>query len=167
MHPESRWVSSRIGNHTIPGWCFHLISAPTPSKIGTETYDFPGLLWQPDGKESACNAGDPGSIRGSGRSTGQGIGYPLQYLGASLMAQLVKNLPVMQETLVRSLSWEDPWRGERLPTPVLWPGEWFMTYQAWVRCSVLCGSSTGTIWLKDSRGRQSSSTSVPLTFWTG
>ena len=44
------------------------------------------------GKEPACNAGDPGSIPGSGRSTGEGIGYPLQYSWASLVAQLVKNL---------------------------------------------------------------------------
>ena len=52
------------------------------------------------GKESACNAGDPGSIPGSGRSAGEGIGYPLQYSWASLVAQLVKNLPAMQETWV-------------------------------------------------------------------
>ena len=50
------------------------------------------------GKESACNAGNPGSIPGSGRSPGEGIGYPLQYSSASLVAQLVKNLPAMQET---------------------------------------------------------------------
>ena len=50
------------------------------------------------GKGSACNAGDPGLIPGSGRSAGEGIGYPLQYLGASLMAQLVKNPPAMRET---------------------------------------------------------------------
>ena len=60
------------------------------------------------GKESACNAGDPGSIPGSGRSAGEGIGYPLQYSWASLGAQLVKNLPTMQETYVRSLGWEEP-----------------------------------------------------------
>ena len=46
------------------------------------------------GKESACNAGDPGSIPESGRSAGEGIGYPLQYSWASLVAQLVKNLLV-------------------------------------------------------------------------
>ena len=44
------------------------------------------------GKESTCNAGDPGSIPGSGRSAGEGMGYPLQYSWASLVAQLVKNL---------------------------------------------------------------------------
>ena len=60
------------------------------------------------GKESACNAGDAGSIPGSGRSTGEGIGYPLQSSWASLVAQLVNNLPAMWETLVRSLGWEDP-----------------------------------------------------------
>ena len=52
------------------------------------------------GKESACNAEDPGSILGSGRSAGEGIGYPLQYSWASLVAQLVKNPHAMQETWV-------------------------------------------------------------------
>ena len=52
------------------------------------------------GKESACDAGDPGSIPGSGSSPGEGIGYPLQYSWASLVAQLVKNLPAMRETWV-------------------------------------------------------------------
>ena len=60
------------------------------------------------GKESTYNAGDLGSIPGSGRAPGEGIGYPLQYSWASLVAQLVKNLPAMQETWVRPLGWEDP-----------------------------------------------------------
>ena len=60
------------------------------------------------GKESACNAGDPRLIPGSGRSTGEGIGYPVQYSWASLVAQLVKNLPAMRGTWVPSLGWEDP-----------------------------------------------------------
>ena len=59
-------------------------------------------------KESACNGGDPGSIPGLGRSTEEGIGDPLQYSWASLVAQLVKNLPAMWETWVQSLRWEDP-----------------------------------------------------------
>ena len=50
------------------------------------------------GKGSTCNAGDPGSIPGSGRSTGDGVGYPLQYSRASPVAQLVKNPPAMWET---------------------------------------------------------------------
>ena len=52
------------------------------------------------GQESACNAGNPRSIPGSGRSDGEGIGYPLQYSWASLVTQLVKNLPAMWETWV-------------------------------------------------------------------
>ena len=67
--------------------------------------DFPGGS---DGKESACNAGDLGLIPGLGRSAGEGIGYPLQYSWASLVAQLVKNPPAMWESWVRSLGWEDP-----------------------------------------------------------
>ena len=60
------------------------------------------------GKESACNAGDPDSISGSGRSPKEGIGYPLQYSWASLVAQMVKNPPAVQETWVQFLDWEDP-----------------------------------------------------------
>jgi len=60
------------------------------------------------GKESACNGGNPASIPGLGRSAGEGIGCPLQYSWASLVAQLVKNPPAMWETWVRSLGWEDP-----------------------------------------------------------
>ena len=60
------------------------------------------------GKESACNAGNPSSIPGSGRSTGKGIGYPLQDSWASLVAQLVKNLPAMWEMWVWLLGWKDP-----------------------------------------------------------
>ena len=69
------------------------------------------LLGSPDssvGKESTCNAGDPGLIPGLGRSTGEGIGYPLQDSWSSLVAQLVKNPPVMWDTWAQSLGWEDP-----------------------------------------------------------
>ena len=58
-------------------------------------------------KEFTCNAGDPGLIPGSGRSAGEGLGYPLQYSWASLVAQLVKNPPTTRETWVQSLGWED------------------------------------------------------------
>ena len=60
------------------------------------------------GKESTCNAGDTGSIPGSGSPPREGTGYPLQYSWASLVAQLVKNPPAMRETWVQSLGWEDP-----------------------------------------------------------
>ena len=60
------------------------------------------------GTESACNAGDPGSIPGLGSSPGEGIGYPLQYSWASLVAQTIKNPPATWETWVQSPGWEDP-----------------------------------------------------------
>ena len=60
------------------------------------------------GKESTCDTGNPGSIARSGRFAGEGTGYPLEYSWASLVAQLVKNLPAMRETWVLSLGWEDP-----------------------------------------------------------
>ena len=60
------------------------------------------------GKESACNAGDPSSITGSGRSAGEWIYYPPQYSWASLVVQLIKNPPAMRETWVWSLGWENP-----------------------------------------------------------
>ena len=60
------------------------------------------------GKESACDAGDPSLIPGSGRSLGEPMGYPLQYSWASLVAQTVENPPAMLETWVRSLGWKVP-----------------------------------------------------------
>ena len=69
------------------------------------------MLGFPDssaGKESLCNTGNPGSIPGSGSFTVEEIGYPLQHSWASFVAELVKDLPAMQETWVQSLGWEDP-----------------------------------------------------------
>ena len=66
--------------------------------ISTIIKDPRGFLGSSAGKESACHAGDPSSIPGSGRSTGERIGYPILYSWASLVAQLVKNPPAMQET---------------------------------------------------------------------
>ena len=59
-------------------------------------------------KNPPASAGDPGSIPGLGRFSGEGISYPLQYSWASLVAQLVKNPLAMWETWVQSLGWEDP-----------------------------------------------------------
>ena len=60
-----------------------------------------------NGKEYACNAGDPGLIPGLGSSP-EGIGYPLQYSLVSLVAQMVKNSPALWKTWIQSLGWEDP-----------------------------------------------------------
>ena len=70
------------------------------------------------GKESACNARDPSSIPGSGRSHGEGIGYPLQYSCASQVAQLVKNLLACGRLGFDPWIGKIPWRREQLPTPV-------------------------------------------------
>ena len=72
-----------------------------------EYYPFKGFPGSSAGKESTCDAGDLGFIPGLGRSTGEGIGYSLQYSWASPVAQLVKNPPAMQETWVQSLGWEE------------------------------------------------------------
>ena len=68
----------------------------------SENEGFPDSLV---GKESACSAGDPSSIPGLGRFAGEGIGYPLQYSWASLVAQLVQNAPAMWETWVGKILW--------------------------------------------------------------
>ena len=81
--------------------------------------------------ESTCNEGDPSLIPGSGRSTGEGIVYSLQYSWASLVAQLVNNPPAIQETWTGSLARKIPWRREKLPTPVFWPREFHGLCSSW------------------------------------
>ena len=66
------------------------------------------------GEESACNAGDPGSIPGSGRSAGGGTGHPLQYSWASL-AQLVKSPLQCVRPGLHPWAGQVPWRRESLP----------------------------------------------------
>ena len=78
------------------------------SRISSYIKMLRGFLGSSVGKQSACNAGDPSLIPGAGRSAGEGIGYPLQYSCASLVAQLVKSLPAVWETWVWFLGWEDP-----------------------------------------------------------
>ena len=76
---------------------FHGLYSPWDCKEGLS---LSGFTESSVGEESACNAGDPSLISGSGRSTGEGIDYPLQYSWASLVVQLVKNPPSMPETCV-------------------------------------------------------------------
>ena len=115
-------------------------------------------------KESTCNVGDLGSIPGLGRSPEERKSYPLvfwprefhglyspwghkesdtteqlslslsSYNWASLMAQMVKNLPVVQETQIQSWVGKISWRREWLPTLVLLPGE-FHGQRSLVGCS--------------------------------
>ena len=96
------------------------------------------------GKESACNVGDPGSIPGSGRSAGEGIGYPLQYSLASMWLRWWRIR--LQCGRPRFDPWvgKIPWRRERLPTPVFWPGEFHGLYSQWRH-----KESDKTEWLKN------------------
>ena len=94
-------------------------------------------------KNLPVNAGDLrdlGLTPGSGRSTGEGIGYPFQYSWDSFVAQLVKNLPAMQETWVRSLGREDPLdKGKAIHSSIpAWRILWTvysMGLQSWTRLS--------------------------------
>ena len=88
---QSKGLSRVFSNTTVQKHQFSVLSFPDSSGC----------------KELAGNAGDPSSIPGSGKSAGEGTGYPLQYTWASRVAQLVKNPPAMRETWVRSQVWED------------------------------------------------------------
>ena len=95
-----------------------LLSGVSNSSLHKGNYFHLGFSHSPVGKESACNAGDPSLIPGSGRSPGEGIGYTLQFSWASLVAQLVKNLPQCGRPGFDPWVGKIPWRKERLPTPV-------------------------------------------------
>ena len=100
--------------------------------VGDGKSPLPGTLpGSSAGKESACNAGNAGLISRSERSAGEGLGYPLQSSWASLVAQLVKNPPAMQETWVQSLCWEDPLDKGKATHSVFWPGEFHGLYSPW------------------------------------
>ena len=109
-------LASFSGIHTVPSTrvCANLASLGSGGSVG---------------KESACSAGDPGLIPRLGRSAREGIGYPLQYSWASLVAQLVKTI-LLQCGRPGFDPWvgKIPWRKKRLPTPVFWPGEFHGLY---------------------------------------
>ena len=84
-------AQSRLGAH------FHVNVFLPSHQNGLPLWGFPGSS---TGKESPCNAGNPDLIPVLGRSTGEGIGCPLQYSWASLVVQLEKDPPAMSETWV-------------------------------------------------------------------
>ena len=99
--------------------CGHWQFSPPVTLIGS-----PGSS---AGKESTCKAGDPGSIPGLGRSTGEGIGYPLQYSWASLGAQVAKNLPAIWETCYFKCSGPS----------AFWTSLFFISEESWEGCADL------------------------------
>ena len=86
LSPPRAWVQSLVGE--------------IPQTVWQQKEKIVSKMGFPDSKESTCNAGDPALIPRLGRSAGEGIGYPLQYSWASLVAQLVKTPPAMRETWV-------------------------------------------------------------------
>ena len=91
------------------------------------SFSFNGFHDSSVGEKSTWNSGDPCSIPGLRRSTGKGIGYPLQYSWIFLVAQLVKNQPAVFDPWIGKI----PWRRERLPTPVFWSGEYHGLHIPW------------------------------------
>ena len=101
---EPKWLFLAVWSNYI----FTFEEEDLPTSCGHARSSLEGFLGGSEGKESACNVEDLGSIPGLGRSTGEGKGYPLQDLWASFVSQLVKNPPAMWETWVWTLGWEDP-----------------------------------------------------------
>ena len=99
MAGYSPWGHIRIG-HDLAAKQQYMYLLGRSRRLG-----FPGSS---AGKESSCNVGYLDLIPESGRAPGKGIGHPLQYSWASVVAQMVNNLPAMWETWVLSLSWESP-----------------------------------------------------------
>ena len=117
MQDSDTFVCSISGNTSVSSlhFCLLFFLAFSPVLLNVLSHMLNSSIFIlscfPDGsagKESTCNAGDPSLIPGSGRSTGEEIGYALQYSRAFLVAQLVNNPPAMRETWVQSLGWEDP-----------------------------------------------------------
>ena len=101
-------------------YCQRSTPLPPNKQTVTALMGFPGSS---TGKDSNRSAGDTTSIPGSGRSPGEGIGYPLQYPWVSLVARTVRNLPGMQKPWIQTLGWEIPWRRAWQCPPVFLPGE--------------------------------------------
>ena len=114
-HPEN--LTNYLGTVAQGSWYIKLtitqFSLFLPSFFFSSPIIFMSFPDSSVGKESTCNARDPSLIPRSGRSAGEGIGYPLQYSWVSLMVQLVKNSPVIWETWVRSLGWKDTLEKEK------------------------------------------------------
>ena len=103
MHWRRKWQSTPV---ILPGkshgWRSMVGYSPWGHKESDTTERLHLVPNSSVGKESASHAGDPGSISGFGRSPGEGIGYPLQYSWASLVAQLVKSPSAMWEDSIPS-----------------------------------------------------------------
>ena len=163
-------------NHQAPDfffiahWAYAEISSKSRWKSWLSTSNLSTMLMRilsfknrgfPDssvGKEYVCNAGDPSSIPESGRSPGEGIGYPLQYSWVSLMAKLVKNPPAMWENWVWSMGWEDPLeKGKAAHSSILaWRIPWI---------GIVRGVSKSRTWLSDFHFQVSRTVTCDILEW--
>ena len=96
------------------------------------TFKSLGFLGSTADKESICNAGDPGLIPESGRSPGEGIGYPLPIFLGFLGGSAGKRIHLQfRKPGFDSWVWKIPLRREQQPTPLFWPGEFHGLYSPW------------------------------------
>ena len=128
MEPVPKKRRHKEGHHWAGKFSFRMLWSKTFVMWFLPPWGFPHSSV---GKNSTCNAGDPGLIPESGRSSREGIGYTVQYSWTSLVVQLVKKPPAMQETWIQFPVGKIPWRRERLPPPVFWPGEFHGLNSPW------------------------------------
>ena len=127
------------GKITIRIHPWHLHFLRTLLVLYDSSWYLMGFLGGSAGKESACNAGDPGSIPRWGRPPGERTGSPLQYSQASLVAQMVKNLPAVWETQVSSLGqgrspgegYGNPLQSSCLENPMDRGAWWVTVHRVW------------------------------------
>ena len=121
MNEQQNWLI--LGNKNISALLIPKSYAPGLKTLWSENSHFDLTASSSAGKESTCNAGDPGSIPGSGRSPGEGIGYPLQYSWASLVAEMVKNHLQCGKPGFSPWVGTIPWKRAWQPTPGFLPAE--------------------------------------------
>ena len=129
---EFTCIYKSIPNSLTQRFIFHLLSLKVLYGCIKSISHFRGCsLAHPGssaGKEFTCNAGDSGLIPGLGRSTEEGIDYLLQCSWTSLILQIC---PQCRRPGFNPWVGKIPWRRERLPTPVFWPGEFHGLYSPW------------------------------------
>ena len=122
---------------------FSTIRSELTMTLASENYHFLSVILvfhgSSTGKESTCNAGDPGLFPASGRSAGEGISYPLLYSWAFLVVQMVKNLVIMWDLVMTPGLGSYTLRKEYLSTPVFWLGEFHRQIFQEPFCWWICG----------------------------
>ena len=116
----------RLQKRVLWGPCFQSLLGQGRKRVIESSFPDSSI-----GKESTCNAGDPGLIPGSGRSPGEGIGYSFQYSWGSWWLSWERICLQCGRPGFDSWVEKIPWRREILPTPVFWPWEFHGLYSLW------------------------------------